>query len=177
MSTEHPRPTAAIALILAISGIACAFLFWLIYANPGTDQFGDVSYLPAVNAVLNSLAALSLTLGFLAIRKGNRKRHQTCMIAAFLFSSLFLVSYVIYHAAHGDTKFQGEGWIRPVYFFILISHIVLSVGALPMILTTFFFSLSGRLQSHKKLARFTFPIWLYVSVSGVLVFLFLRTFG
>ncbi len=175
--SENPSPRGAIAAILAISAVALAFLFWLIYFNPGTDAFGDVSFLPAVNAALNSLSAISLLIGFSLIKKGRVDQHQKAMLTAFLFSTLFLISYIIYHSAHGDTPFQGQGFIRPVYFAILISHIVLSIAALPVILTTFFLSLTGRIPSHRKLARFTFPLWLYVSVSGVLVFLLLRFFG
>lgn len=172
--SDNPR---ALAAILAVSAIALAFLVWLIYFNPGTDAFGDVSFLPAVNAALNSLAATALLFGVGFIKRQKVKQHQTAMICAFGFSTLFLISYVIYHSAQGDTKFLGQGWIRPLYFFILITHIVLSVLALPMILTTFFLSLSGRIPSHRKLARWTFPIWLYVSVSGVLVFLLLKFAG
>jgi putative membrane protein len=99
------------------------------------------------------------------------------MVAAFASSSLFLVSYVVYHALHGDTPFRGTGWIRPVYFFILISHIVLSVVVLPMVFTTFFFSLTRQFRRHRRIARWTLPLWLYVSVTGVLVFALLKVFN
>ena len=98
------------------------------------------------------------------------------MITAFVFSSLFLITYIINHALHGDTLYQGQGPLRTVYFSILISHIVLCTVALPMVLITFFFSLTGRFPQHKKIARFTLPIWLYVSVTGVLVFAILRAY-
>jgi putative membrane protein len=96
------------------------------------------------------------------------------MIPAVVCSALFLVSYVIYHSYQGDTKFLGTGWIRPTYFFILISHIILSVVVVPMILSTLFFSATRRFQAHRKIARWTYPIWLYVSITGVTVYLFLR---
>jgi putative membrane protein len=102
--------------------------------------------------------------------------HKRFMLAAFVASTLFLVSYVIYHSLHGDTPFQGVGVIRRVYFFILISHILLTTVALPLILITFAFALTGKFAAHRKIARFTLPAWLYVSVTGVLIFVFLRLF-
>ena len=96
------------------------------------------------------------------------------MVAAFLASALFLVGYLAYHYVHGDTKYLGQGWLRPVYFFILISHILTSALALPLCLTTLFFALRRRFDRHRRIARIALPIWLYVSVTGVLVFFFLR---
>ena len=98
------------------------------------------------------------------------------MICAFVSSGLFLISYIIYHHFHGDTQFLGVGAIRPIYFIILISHISLAIVALPMILITFFFALTGQFIVHKKVARITFPIWMYVSVTGVVVFLLLHVY-
>jgi putative membrane protein len=124
--------------------------------------------------MLNGLAAICLIVGFFFITRRNIKAHRRSMMTAFVFSSLFLVSYVINHALHGDTLYQGHGPLRTVYFSILISHIVLCIVALPMVLITFFFSLTGRFPQHKKIARFTLPIWLYVSVTGVIVFAMLH---
>lgn len=161
-----------------LSGLAIAFLVWLIYFKdaPETISTGE-SILPAVNAALNALSACCLIAGFAAIRKARIQIHQRFMAGAFVASTLFLVTYIIYHNAHGDTPFQGEGIIRPVYFFVLISHILLTTLALPMILTTFFFALTGRFAAHKRIARFTFPAWLYVSVTGVMIFFLLRMFS
>lgn len=161
-----------------ISGIAIAFLVWLIYikdAPEGAATGGSV--LPAVNAALNSLSACFLVAGFAAIRKGRIEIHRRFMTSAFVASTLFLITYIIYHNTHGDTPFRGTGLIRPVYFSVLISHILLTTVALPMILTTFFFALTGRFAAHKRIARFTFPAWLYVSVTGVLIFLLLKMFS
>ena len=181
MDAVHPDPGASrgpLVAIGAVSAVALAFLVWLIYFNEAQAfDPASVAFLPAVNAALNACSAVCLSLGIVAIRRGAAARHKRLMLAAFAFSALFLVSYLVYHAAHGDTKFTGEGLVRPVYFFVLISHIVLSALALPMILTTFWFSLSGRFANHKKIARFTFPIWLYVSVTGVLIFVLLKLFG
>ena len=150
---------------LGFSVVAAAFLFWLIYGREASTGY-DVGFLSAVNASLNA-----------AIRKGNWKTHRNLMLLALLFSALFLVSYIVYHTFHGDSKFLGEGLIRPIYFFILISHIVLSVVALPLILITVSLSLTRRFSHHKKWAKWTFPIWAYVSVTGVAVFVLLKTFG
>ena len=109
-------------------------------------------------------------LGYAAIRRGRRDVHQRWMFTALAASGVFLVSYVTYHALHGDSRFLGQGVVRPIYFVILISHILLSVVALPLVLSTFYLSLSGRFAAHRRVARWTFPIWLYVSVTGVVVF-------
>jgi putative membrane protein len=99
------------------------------------------------------------------------------MVSALVLSALFLISYLTYHHFQGDTRFLATGLIRPIYFFILISHIILSVAVLPMVLITVFHALRGRFSNHKKIARYTFPVWLYVSVTGVLVFLMLNVFN
>ena len=162
-----------VLLGLVLSGL----LMWLIYLKPTATAEGDwVTYLPAANSFFNALCASCLIGGVINIKRGNREVHKRFMLAAFVFSALFLTSYVTYHNFHGDTPFPGQGSIRLVYFFILISHIVLSIVALPMVLTTFYYAARGQFDSHKKIARYTFPIWLYVSVTGVLVFFFLRAY-
>ncbi len=174
LGVDTRKPLIAIG---AVSLLAIVFLVWLIYFNEAPEQSHSLAWMPALNASLNSLAAFSLVLGWLAIRQGQKERHRKLMLLAFGFSALFLVSYIIYHFFHGDTKFQGEGPIRTLYLAILFSHILLSVICLPMVLTTFFFSLSGRFESHRKIARFTLPAWLYVSVTGVVVFFMLKLFS
>lgn len=158
------------------AGIA-GFLLWFIYAKPAASGHGAwLGFLPTANASLNALAAVCLTAGFVNVKRGNIEAHKKCMLAALIFSTFFLAGYLVYHHFHGDTPFPGQGAIRPVYFSILISHIVLSVLALPLVLTTVFYALRGRFESHKKIARLTFPVWLYVSVSGVAVYFFLRAY-
>ncbi len=161
----------------ATSAVAIAFLFWLLYLRHGAGEASSLAFLPAVNAGLNATTTLCLVRGWFAIKAGNRALHAFCQKSAFVFSSVFLVCYIIYHSVHGDSHFQGHGIIRPVYFAILISHILMSMAALPMVLATFFFALTSRFETHRKLARWTFPIWLYVSVTGVLVFGLLKTFN
>jgi len=169
--------TRTIILIdLIFSGAAAGFLFWLIYFHKSSES-GGLHFLPAVNASLNALSAAFLVLGFRAIRGGRISTHKIFMTCAFLTSALFLGCYIVYHTYQGDTHFTGQGFIRPVYFFILISHIVLSVLALPVILYTYAMGLSGRILQHKKIAIWTFSIWLYVSVTGVLIFILLKLFS
>jgi putative membrane protein len=157
--------------IVLLSAAAVVFLLWLIYVHPAPPQFSRrLLFLPALNALLNGLSAIALVAGFIFIRRLDVARHRASMITAFAFSSLFLVSYVANHALHGDMIFPGHGTVRTIYLVILISHIFLSVVVLPLVLITFFFSLSGRFSEHKKIARFTLPIWLYVSVTGVVVY-------
>jgi len=133
----------------------------------------DLSALPRLNAGLNAASAVLLSAAYLFIRRRQVKRHRVCMLSAFSSSVLFLVSYVIYHAIAGSMRFAGPDWIRPIYFAILTSHIVLAALVLPLALTTLYRAWQGRFVRHRRIARWTFPIWLYVSVSGVVVYLML----
>src|SRR5580698_412717 len=160
--------------IVALSAVIASFLIWLLYFKGKVAGPDWVAALPAANASFNSLSALCLVLGYINIRRGNRSVHKRFMLTATAFSALFLISYVTYHFFHGDTLFPGHGWIRPVYFFILISHIGLSMVALPLILAALWFGLGSQFGVHRRIARWTFPIWLYVSVTGVIVFAFLK---
>lgn len=168
----------ALGVILLISSMAFAFLIWLIYFKGGTDYTSNlVTSLPALNALLNATSAVLLGFGFNAIKQGNYMRHMRFNLTAFFTSTLFLISYVIYHAFHGSTPFEGQGIIRPIYFFVLISHIILSAGVIPLILTSFYLAFSGNIKKHRKVSKVTFPVWMYVSVTGVLIFAMLRWFN
>ena len=130
--------------------------------------------LPAVNASLNALATVFLTLGFIFIKQQKKEAHRNCMIAAFITSTVFLACYLTYHfSVTAVTKFQGQGIVRPIYFIILITHIILAVVIVPMILMTMSRALKARWEHHKKIARWTWPLWMYVSVTGVIVYLML----
>ena len=129
--------------------------------------------LPAVNASLNALAAVFLTAGYLFIRAGRRRAHERCMLAALATSTLFLVSYVVYHANVGSRPFGGQGAIRPIYYTILATHVVLAASVVPLALVTANRGLRNRLDAHVRIARWTLPIWLYVSVTGVVIYLML----
>ncbi|HET9263272.1 MAG TPA: DUF420 domain-containing protein [Vicinamibacterales bacterium] len=132
-----------------------------------------IADLPAVNATLNAIAAILLVIGYRLIRLGRREQHRRVMLAAFATSALFLVSYVVYHANAGSRPFAGQGAIRVVYFTILISHVVLAAAILPMALVTLNYALRERFERHVPIARWTLPVWLYVSVTGVVVYLML----
>lgn len=162
----------AIGAILAVSALASAFLFWLVYAHHAPDAYGlKLRFLPALNALFNGLSAIALVVGYMLIRRRRIAAHRAAMLSAFAFSSLFLVSYITNHYLHGEMRFPGpHNAIWMTYIAILFSHVLLSVVALPMVLITFFFSLSGRISMHRKVARWTYPIWLYVSVTGVVVY-------
>jgi len=128
------------------------------------------SRLPALNAGLNAFCTTLLLIGFIAIKKGRIFLHRMLMSGAFVVSLIFLVSYLYYHFHFGSMPFLGTGWIRPVYFFILITHTTLAVAIVPLILVTLFWAIQNRFDKHKKLARWTWPLWLYVSITGLLVY-------
>lgn len=130
----------------------------------------SVSQLPAVNAALNSLSAILLVGGYLFIKSRNIKAHKACMLSAFASSMLFLVSYLVYHYQVGSVPFKGEGGIRLVYFTILLTHTLLATTVVPLALVTLFRAFKERFDAHRRIARWTFPIWLYVSVTGVIVY-------
>jgi uncharacterized membrane protein YozB (DUF420 family) len=126
-----------------------------------------------LNASLNGTSGVLLLAGFTMIRQGRVQAHKRCMISAFIVSSVFLVSYVIYHIRVGNILFQGQGWIRPVYFTILISHVLLAIAIVPLAIITLSRALKEKFDRHRRIARWTFPLWLYVSVTGVVVYLML----
>jgi putative membrane protein len=131
------------------------------------------SYLATLNAVLNAASAVLIATGIVLIKRGRRVWHKRAMIAAFVTSSLFLVSYLYYHARVGSVHFQGQGWSRPVYFSILISHTILAAVIVPFVLVTLTRGLRGRYDQHKRSARWTYPMWLYVSITGVVIYVML----
>ena len=130
----------------------------------------SASQLPDLNAALNSLSAVFLLAGYRFIRLKNQQAHRRCMLAAFSCSMLFLVSYLVYHYQVGSVPFKGQGWIRPVYFTILITHTILATAVVPLVLITLSRALRERFDAHRSIARWTFPIWIYVSVTGVIVY-------
>jgi len=132
-----------------------------------------VSDLPALNAILNLTAAILLGTGYFFIRRKNIRAHKTCMIGALIASAIFLTSYLIYHYHVGNVLFTKQGWIRPVYFFILITHVALAAVILPLVLRTAYLALTSQFGKHTRIARWTLPLWMYVSVTGVIVYLML----
>ncbi|MGF1669868.1 MAG: DUF420 domain-containing protein [Balneolaceae bacterium] len=167
----------AIMTILVISTIAFLFIIWMIYFRESAETSASwVNQLPALNALLNSVSTILILLGFRAIKKRKFLTHMKYMLTAFVTSSLFLISYLLYHNFAGHTPFPGEGMIRPVYFFILITHIILSAFVVPLVLTSFYFAFSGKFKIHRRVSKWTFPVWLYVSVTGVLIFFLLNAY-
>lgn len=136
----------------------------------------NVHLFAGLNAVINSTVSLLLIAGLVTAKLGRWNAHRKIMGVAMLLSALFLVSYILHHLFAGDTPFGGQGWIRPVYYLLLLTHILLAAGSLPFILLTSFLALSGRYPQHQKLAKRVWPIWFYVSVSGVLVYLMIRPY-
>jgi len=132
--------------------------------------------LPHFNGIINSLTSVLLVAGLVFIRQKNIRLHRTTMLLAFALGSVFLVSYVLYHLSNESTAFGGEGWIRPVYYFLLISHIVLSIVVVRFVLLALYFALSNQIERHKKIVRWAYPIWLYVSVTGVIVYLMISPY-
>jgi uncharacterized membrane protein YozB (DUF420 family) len=132
-----------------------------------------IPYLPHLNAILNSTSALLLLAGFRFIRRGQILAHRNCQITAVVTSTLFLISYLTYHYYHGATRFTGQGLVRPLYFTILTTHTILAVVIVPVILITLYRASRGDFIRHRRIARWTLPLWLYVSVTGVIVYLML----
>jgi putative membrane protein len=164
-------------LVYGLSAAVCTLVTVLIVAPQALVFEGlDVSRLPAFHATLNGANAVLLTTGYLLIRRRKIAAHRTVMASAFALSCVFLISYVIYHSQAPDAHFGGVGWVRPVYFAILISHIVLAPVVLPLALFAVARALRHEFGKHRRIVRWTFPLWLYVAVTGVLVYLFMAPY-
>ena len=133
----------------------------------------SIGDLPTVNATLNALASLLLCTGYVCVRRRRIAAHRALMLAAFSTSTLFLVSYLVYHASAGSRRFEGTGWVRMAYFAVLVTHVVLAAAMVPPVLMTLARALRGRFAAHAHLARRTLPVWLYVSITGVVIYLML----
>ena len=168
----------AVAAIALLGAAVVAFLIWLLYFRAGEVRSSNaIAALPAVNASLNAISAALLIAGYAAVRQRRYARHIRFMFSALASSTLFFIGYVVYHSFHRESKFAGVGMIRPIYYFILISHIMLSAAAVFLILTSLFLALSGRLPTHRRVSRITFPVWLYVSITGVVIFVMLKIYN
>ena len=175
MITVSPRADRTFFLFNAIvSTAAIAFIAFILFRDAAPSSGTDLSFMPAVNATCNALSALCLVSGYIAIRRRAVHVHRLCMVSAFALSAIFLVGYLTYHFVHGDTRYTGAGFVRAAYFFILITHIVLSITVVPLALTSFYFAFTHAWPRHRRLNRVFLPIWLYVSVTGVIIFFMLR---
>jgi putative membrane protein len=170
LEKKEPYRKLIIALSILIP-VAVAALFGM----PKVKGY-NFSFLPPIYATINGLTAIFLVTAVVAIKNGKRALHERLMKMCILLSASFLVMYVIYHLTSETTVFGGEGTIRSVYFFILITHILLSIGVIPLVLFTYVRALSGNFERHRALAKFTFPIWLYVAVTGVIVYLMISPY-
>jgi putative membrane protein len=175
MNTEKKSWISDRSFFWLVVGISLAVPAVVVTLRFLPDEFRPnarfAMHLPKVNAILNSMVSIALICGYIAIKRSkNRAVHKTIMLTAFVLSALFLVSYVLYHMVMPSTPYCNEGFLRYLYFFILLTHILLAAIILPLVLYTIYFSTSGNLVRHRKIARWTFPLWLYVSVTGVLVY-------
>ncbi len=162
--------TARIVIGAASSAVVVAVAYLLLGHTPQAGVSPLVAALPLLNACLNATSAALLAVGYLSIRRKQVTAHRACMLSALAASTLFLISYVTYHSLGGSRPFGGQGWVRMVYFSVLISHVVLAAVIMPLALTTVYRGLTGSFARHVKIARWTLPLWLYVSVTGVLVY-------
>ena len=168
---EQPEPYRKLIVTLSIAiPIVVAVLF-----RVKIDGY-DFKFLPGVYATINGVTAIVLSVSYWMIKRGKRKLHELLMKVCIALSASFLVLYVLYHMTTASTSYRGEGWLRYVYYFLLISHISLSVVITPLVLFTFVRALGGNFERHKALAKFTFPVWLYVAVSGVVVYILIRPY-
>lgn len=164
-----------IVVVSILIPVVVALLFSVKLKDFGFDV-EPLSFLPPIYATINGITAVVLVVAVLAIKNGKRKLHEQLMTTAIALSVAFLVMYVAYHMTSESTKFGGEGMIRNVYFFILLSHILLSIAVIPLVLITYVRALAERFDRHKKIAKITFPIWLYVAVTGVVVYLMISPY-
>lgn len=177
MTLELPNDKKYNRLINIISAAIPVVVAILLNPRIPKVALGEwTQILPHLNGLINSLTALSLLIGFYYIKQKNIKAHRLMMTISFVLGSVFLVSYVLYHLSNESTSFGGQGIIRPIYYFLLVSHIVLSIGVVWFVLRAIYFALSNQIDLHKKVVRWAFPIWLYVSITGVIVYLMIAPY-
>jgi putative membrane protein len=182
MTKALPEPTWKISDALAkrviwvFSGIVFAAVAVLERVHIDPPAGFDVHLLAKANALINSTVAVLLLVGLVTVKLGRWQAHRKTMIAAIALSALFLVSYILHHLFAGDTRYGGQGALKALYFVVLITHILLAAGSLPFILTTAYRGLSGKYAHHRRIAKWTWPVWFYVSVSGVIVYLMISPY-
>jgi len=163
-----------LGIVSVLIPIVVAFLLFNPYKTNTSSEW--VKFLPHLNGVINTATVFILLAGLYFIKQNNIQYHKVSMSAAFILGALFLVSYIIYHYAVPSTAFGGEGFSRYLYYFFLITHILLSIIVVPFVLFAFYYALSNKIEQHKKIVKFTLPIWLYVSASGVIVYLMISSY-
>lgn len=165
---KYNRIIWGLSIIIPIA-VAALFLIRI----PGIERMG---FLPPIYATINALTAVILIISVIQIKKGNRKNHEFLMKTAILLSLLFLLLYIAYHMTSDSTKYGGDGILKYLYYFILITHIMLSITVIPFVLITYVRAITGKFEKHKKIARITFPLWLYVAITGVIVYLMISPY-
>lgn len=175
IALQEKKYKKGITILSIIIPIAVAALFGINLRKLGFNV-EPLSFLPPIYATINGLTAVLLVAAVVAIKKGNKKLHEQLNTTAIACSLLFLVMYIAYHMTSDSTKFGGEGFIRYVYYFILITHIILSIIIIPLVLTTYMKAKLTRFVEHKKIAKITFPLWLYVAVTGVIVYIMISPY-
>jgi putative membrane protein len=159
-----------------VSAFLLAFLAYvLVLRGGGNDSSHALSFVPAINAAFNGVSAVLLALGVVAIRRKRVRQHQALVLGAFVSSTFFLIGYLAYHYGHAETRYPGTGAARTVYLLLLASHVILSIPVLPLCFAAFYFAFKRRFDAHKRMTKVLYPIWLYVSVTGVVVYFFLRS--
>ncbi len=169
---------SVLTLIALITLSVFSFLLWILYVKEPLVEFEDrFLFLPALNALLNAFSATCVILGVRAIRRHRPRIHMRFVLSGCFFTVVFLISYIFHHVLHGNTPFLGTWWLKAFYFGMLGTHILVAAVTLPLILTTLYLAFTGQFSVHRRLARYTFPAWLYMSVTGVLIFLLLKLSG
>ncbi|WP_242927071.1 DUF420 domain-containing protein [Pontibacter vulgaris] len=172
-SAKDKKFLTLIAVLSVAIPVVVALLFFM---QKEGESKADVSFLPAFHAILNSLTACALLVGYYNIRKGKVRNHRAAMLTAFGLSAIFLISYVTYHFLGERTIYGGDGALKYIYYFILLTHIVLAVVIVPLVLLSVYFGITDQLARHRRVSRWTFPIWMYVAVTGVLVYLLISPY-
>ena len=181
-ATIHAKPNLELAGRLKIVIAVLTVLVWALVGfmrrpeKIPLPEGVDLSFLPMVNAIINTMVAILLIVGLVMIKKGNIELHKKAIFAAMICSALFLLCYVAYHFTNEETKFEGQGMVRYIYFGILISHIVLAAVSLPFILLTWMYGFTDQFTKHRRMAKWVFPVWLYVAVTGPVCYLMLRPY-
>ncbi|GAB3539187.1 DUF420 domain-containing protein [Spirosoma fluminis] len=177
MEALHPVQEQKANRIINVLSIAIPIAVAVLLGIRQKVDLGNwTTYLPHINGIINSVTSILLLAGLYFIRQKNVQAHKRTMLTAFTLGSAFLISYVLYHLTNDSTQFGGQGWVRPVYYFLLISHIVLSVIVVWFVLRAVYFAISGQFVKHKKTVKWAYPIWLYVSVTGVIVYLMIKPY-
>jgi len=165
-------------ILIIIVSVAIPLIIALLIFNQNqvSNNVGWISFLPHINGIINTLTSIILVIGWLFIKNKKVAFHKTSMLTAFVLGAFFLISYVIYHSYSESTAYGGEGMIRYIYYFLLITHIMLAIAVVPFVLLAIYYGISARYSKHKRIVKYTLPIWLYVSITGVIVYLMISPY-